>query len=112
MVICTKHIICIISVNPHNSTMIKILQLAQGILVLLIQGTHFENQCFREYSLSFLLVSELLDPFNMAEAHAPISLIILVNRLGTTIVQNSQTECCPLHMAFSFFQIKNTKNAK
>lgn len=82
MITFAKHFILIISFNLHNNTVTKIRkQLVQEMLTLLVQGTHFENQCLREYSLCFLvfrLVSELLDPFHMAvEAHVPGHLSVL-----------------------------------
>lgn len=80
------------------------------MLILLVRGTRFENQCFREYNLSFLLlplVSELLDPFHMAvEVHGPVHLSVLARGQGTLSVQNLQTECWPPHMVFFFLPDK------
>lgn len=74
--------------------------------MLLVQGTQFENQCFTEYNLSFLLlplVSELLDPFHMAvEVHVPVHLSVLARGRDPLTVQNHQTECWPPHMVPSF----------
>lgn len=86
--------------------------------MLLVQGTYFENQCLREYNLSFLLfplVSELLDPFHMAvEAHVPVHLSVLA--CGRVLSQSKTARQNAGHptwfVFFSFLETKDTRNAK
>lgn len=56
IVTCAKHSIHITSLNAHNNAVIKIPQLLQEVLILLVQRTHFETQCFKDYRSFFSVI--------------------------------------------------------